>query len=62
MALNQIHHTCACFIVELMFNMNIKTNRHKIDSHTQECIFLGHLNESKAYNFMENFDKRILVF
>jgi hypothetical protein len=61
MALNQFMILVNVSLLSLCSHVH-KDHRCKFDSHNQECIFLGHLDESKAYYFMQNFNKRIIVF
>ena len=38
-----------------------KEKRQKLDSHSNECIFLGYSEESKAYRLMDSTNRKIII-
>jgi len=38
-----------------------KDNKRKLNSHSNECIFLGHNEELKVYHLMGKFVKQIII-
>jgi hypothetical protein len=39
----------------------IKKSKHKLESHSNDCIFLGYTEQSKAYKLQVKFTKQIII-